>query len=472
MHFHSAMINSLLPILVAAAPSSAGPQTPSAAAPATVAAVTVPRVPAGHPRVYVRASDLPAIKAKLSRDEFKAAWSQVQAATSHPDYGPFASAFVYLVTGDKAAGRRAIENGLTALAKSDEGRTVSQPMHWAACVYDWCYDLLTDTEKQSFIKEFQRLAASHGPYYPARLDTHAVVGHDTEGWLLTGQLPIGVAIYDESPVMYDAAARLFARKFVPVRNFYYPAHAHHQGDSYSSRMVHDLLASWLFRRMGAGDVLSREQRYVPYETIYNLRPDGRQFRHGDTYDEGGRAATRLLIQMLAAAYYDDPYMLWMADSADLFNRPTPLERIFELLFRRPSAPQRPIGELPLTKFFGPPIGTMIARTGWERGLDSRAAVVRMHIGGNFFGNHQRKDWGNFQVYYRGPLAISSGIYEGAQSGYNSDHWRDYYHQTVAHNSLLIFDPTEKWSTTANPPRTTAASAGPSVGPTIPSIWRR
>ena len=52
------------------------------------------------------------------------------------------------------------------------------------------------------------------------------------------------------------AACFFFERFVPVRNFYYPGHAHHQGDSYTSRFLHDQLASWLFRRMGAGDVLT------------------------------------------------------------------------------------------------------------------------------------------------------------------------------------------------------------------------
>lgn len=414
---------------------------PGLAAPA-LAAEPVPKVPAGHPRVYIRPSDLALLRTKIGRDEFKPAWAAVQAAAKHAQWGPFCSAFMYLVAGDKTTGRNAIEGGLKILAATDDGRVPTSPMHWAACVYDWCYDLLSASEKQQFIGHFQRLAASHEPFYPARSDSHAVVGHGAEGWLLSGQLPIGVAIYDESPLMYDAAARFFFDKFVPVRNFHYASHAHHQGDSYNARFLHDLFASWLFRRMGAGDVFSRQQQFVPYETIYNLRPDGRQFRRGDTYDESGKAAARRSIQLLTAAYYDDPVLMAMADSP-FFLKPTPFERVFELLFRPVAAAQQPIATLPLTKYFGSPIGTLVARTGWSVGPESRDAVVRMHIGERFFGNHQRKDFGNFQIFYRGPLAISSGNYEGSDGGYNSDHWRDYHHQTISHNGLLIFDPAEK-----------------------------
>jgi hypothetical protein len=77
------------------------------------------------------------------------------------------------------------------------------------------------------------------------------------------------------------------------------------------------------------------------------------------------------------------------------------------------------------------------------GIESKDAIAYMHIGEYFFGNHQRKDFGTFQLYYRGALAISSGLYEGDQGAYGSEHWLHYYHQTLSHNGLLIFDPSEK-----------------------------
>jgi len=81
---------------------------------------------------------------------------------------------------------------------------------------------------------------------------------------------------------------------------------------------------------------------------------------------------------------------------------------------------------------------MVARTGWRLGADSPDAVIAMRIGQYFFGNHQRKDFGTFQIYYRGALAISSGLYRG----YETDHFNHYYHETLSHNGLLIFDPDE------------------------------
>jgi hypothetical protein len=386
--------------------------------------------------VYVRASDLSAIRQNFDLPGFSQAASRIQS-----DQSPLCNAFRYLLDGNAAHARAAVDSALVNLRACTDARTPFNPMQVAACVYDWCYDRLTLAEKNEFIAEFQRVAGLHSPYYPAR-SANAVVGHDTEAWLLSDQLPAGVAIYDESKTMYDSAAALFFDKFVEVRDFFFPAHMHHQGDSYiATRFQHDQLASWLFRRMGAGNVLSIEQQYVPYQIVYHLRPDGCQIKSGDTYDDIGKSSAKRRIALHTGCYYGDPWLMTMAD-APYFWSFSAMDRVLEFLFRAAGAEKRPLNELPPTKYFPAPMGEMVARTGWTMGIDSRDAVVHMRIGEYFFGNHQRKDFGTFQVYFRGALAVASGVYEGVNSGYGTDHWTNYYHQTVAHNGLLIYDPAE------------------------------
>lgn len=404
--------------------------------------MSIPKVPQGHPRVYVRPEDLPTIRAKVANPEFAADWKVIlkHADSDGPGQmsgGPLCNAFIYLLQGDKVRGRKAIDDTLTVLAACDDSRVFHQPLHWGACVYDWCYDLLTPEEKQVFIREFKRIAGLGQSHYPPTANCQSVVGHFTECWLLTGMLPCGVATYDETPEMYDLAAKAFFERFVPVRNYYYPSHAHHQGDHYATRIIYDLGASWLFRRMGAGDVLSRDQQFIPYHSLYNIHADRRQFMRGDGVGDvhSGRRET---IVMLDGSYYADPYVLGLADG-NLFARElSPFHEVFKLLCRPAGVAIRPFEELPLTKYFGPPINDMVARTGWSMDVTSNDAVVLMRLGGTFFGNHQFRDAGTFQVYYRGNLAISTGVY----GSYGNDHWKAYYHQTLAHNGLLIFDPDE------------------------------
>ncbi|MGB9597708.1 MAG: heparinase II/III domain-containing protein, partial [Candidatus Poribacteria bacterium] len=159
---------------------------------------------------------------------------------------------------------------------------------------------------------------------------------------------------------------------------------------------------------------------------------------GDTFNESGNDPRKRLLALMTASYYNDPYLMTMAES-DFFNNYGDFDCIFEILFKEPNAEKRPINELPLTKYFPSPMGEMIARTGWNMGIDSNDAIVQMRIGEYFFGNHQCKDFGIFQIYYRGALAISSGVYDV----YGNEHWKNYLHQTISKNGLLIFDPDEK-----------------------------
>ena len=134
------------------------------------AGMEIPKVPPGHPRVYVRPSDLPSIREKIENPEFSKAWESVKES----DY-MLCKAFVYMVAGDAEAGRQAIGEWMEDYDKRKDnpdqvGRVFFNLMHTGACIYDWCYDLLTEEEKAEFIKRFEEAASSHGPGYPANPD--------------------------------------------------------------------------------------------------------------------------------------------------------------------------------------------------------------------------------------------------------------------------------------------------------------
>ncbi len=64
---------------------------------------------------------------------------------------------------------------------------------------------------------------------------------------------------------------------------------------------------------------------------------------------------------------------------------------------------------------------MVARTGWGAEISSKTAMAEMKINVYNFANHQHLDAGSFQVYYKGPLTVNSGVYQGTTGGYGSDH---------------------------------------------------
>jgi len=83
-------------------------------------------------------------------------------------------------------------------------------------------------------------------------------------------------------------------------------------------------------------------------------------------------------------------------------------------------------------------------------------VCMMKINEHFWGSHQHYDVGSFQLYYKGMLALDSGIYESlpyidengksvAASAYGSEHDSYYHKATIAHNCLIVEDPAEPFS---------------------------
>ncbi|MDO8543882.1 MAG: heparinase II/III family protein [Opitutaceae bacterium] len=358
-------------------------------------------------------------------------------------------ALQYLAWPDSKRGRAIIEETLGLLQKSelpdrnDACRVTGRMMVTGAIVFDWLYPLLTAAEKKAFTAEFVRLAKTQECGYPPTKQG-SVTGHSSEAMIMRDMISAGIAIYDEFPEMYQVAAGRFFREHVPARNWFYPGHAYHQGDSYGAhRYSWDTFPLFIFDRLGAGNVFNPEQRFVPYLWVYTTRPDGQRLRAGDTFKVStarGKPWSEFVGTLFTASYYGDGVLL----SQFLKQGGTSDDdAIFELLWRDPALKPKPIESLPLTRYFGAPFGWMVARTGW--GED--AVVAEMKINEYNFGNHQHADAGAFQIYHRGALAIDSGLYQGGSSGaYGSPHGKNYYWRTIAHNSLLVRDPAEKFTT--------------------------
>ena len=419
-----------------------------AASPGRAEAVTVPVPPPEHPRLYLRAAQAAGLEARLRDPVLRPAVQKLQAAAGKSVQMRLEwDALHYLIAKDRPAGRATVEAALSFLKgsklpdKHDACRETGRAMVTGAIVYDWLYELLTPAERQAFVRELVRLAKTQECGYPPTRGG-SVTGHASEAMIMRDMLSAGIAIYDEFPEMYEVAAGRFFREHLPARNWLYNGHAHHQGDSYGvHRFSWDLYPLWIFDRMGAGNVYNPEQRWVPYLWLYATRPDGQRLRAGDTFAHGaprGQPWSDYGASLFTASYYGDGFLL---DQYLRQGGSSGSEMLFEVLWRDTELQPKPVADLPLTRYFGSPFGWAIARTGW--GEDS--VVAEMKINEYNFANHQHLDAGAFQIYYRGALAIDSGLYSGSSGQYGSPHCRNYYGRTVAHNALLVRDPKEAFS---------------------------
>jgi heparin/heparan-sulfate lyase len=240
--------------------------------------------------------------------------------------------------------------------------------------------------------------------------------------------------------LYHLAAGRFFKEHLPARNWFYPAHNYHQGSSYFDvRFASDLFALWIFDRMGAGNVYHPSQQFVLYDILYRRRPDGQVMPSGDVNYTRKSPKYYTLPMMLASSYYKDEYLNY-----EFVKRPSIDSRslIFDFLWRDTELGTKTPGDLPLTRYSGSPYGWMIARTGW----DENSVIAEIKVNEYNFSNHQHQDAGAFQIYYKGPLAIDAGSYKGSSGGYNSPHNKNFFKRTIAHNSLLVYDPSEVFHT--------------------------
>ena len=436
--------------------------------------VNVPIPPQTHPRLYLRSSDIPALKERLKSPQVqqtldilkqlaKERTAAEEAAEPKHDFRYYyrmrgvttqaqLQALDYLTTGNRRQARRAITSMLDTLRttnftnqKGDLTRASGVMLMVGGMVYDWCYDQMKESEKQAYIKEFIRIAKTMECGYPPR-DNQPIAGHPSEWMIMRDMLSAGIAIYDEYPDMYNYVIKMLFEKYIPVRNYFYAGHNYHQGTNYMHvRFACDLYLLWILDKMGVGNVYDPAQQFVLYDIIYRRRPDGTLLPAGDDYPQPRPSLlTMPTPMMLASSYYGDGYLAHEFELNPRIDSPGNEVMnhclIHELLWRDYDLKATAPDSLPLTRFSGTPFGWMIARTGW----DANSVIAEMKINEQFVGNHQHMDGGSFQIYYKGPLAIDAGAYSGSSGGYNSENNKNYFKRTIAHNSLLVYDPDEKF----------------------------
>ena len=468
--------------------------------------------PAGHPRVYFTAADLPRLRENVQKPQNRLAWAEhmrqvgteldgVLPPSTQPSGENMDSrvlsvissyAFEYALHGDESLGRRAIaalRNYLTTVRyPAKDYNNTGQTVHTAGLVYDWCYPLLTPEDRAVLTTAMLETAARMEIGWPP-VQQGNVTGHGPEGQLFRDLLVAAIAVHDEKPEMYQLVAGRLLGRMVEPKKFMYPAHMHHQGMHYCNyRGQWEMLATWIFDRMGLPRLFGAEQQYLMYWTLYARRGDGQVLRDGDTHinnrPPGEYWTAPYRTMFLAANYFKDPYLKMEAarqrpDFAPMTPRGNQaLDCVELLIFNDPDLAPRPLDELPLSHYFPSPKGAMIARTGWEDGPRAASVVAEMEINEWYFANHQHLDAGAFQIYYRGVLANDSGYYQAGNtssdnstnngaSGYGSLHDLNYNKRSIAHNVMTVYDPAERFDTQ----RWAHLKLANDGGQRMPNLWR-
>ena len=445
-----------------------------------------PKTPvSGHPRVLFTGRDLDGIRAVLKEERSRDAAAiffrsvtgdlptgELGEATLH-EKGTYkyitdsvynyddemlkqiqALALDYQLTGNKISGYgaiRAIENFILTLdvkkLTSDPERQYGAVMYTAACVYDWCYDLMSNIDRLRIVSgvEHKIVNGNHMEMGFPPTKQYSVAGHGCEYQLMRDYLAFAIAIYDEYPGWWDFVAGRFYQEYVDARNEFYAGGMVSQGVSLYVRVrfASDLYSAWLLKA-GVGEMpyRAKDMKQVMRSIFCYELPDGNGFAMGDSHESkiDGDFMNYGLPAMMAAYLFNDEtiraqlesrpgcYTKFVDEDQDCFE----YTGVAEYLICSSSgvkAADDVHKDIDLVLYNGGWLGQIIARNSWD---DDQAAVL-MKIGVKTAGNHDHQDQGQFQIFYKGMLAGDTGVYDS----YSSQHRNNYHRQTIAHNCILV-----------------------------------
>ena len=429
-----------------------------------------------HPRVLFNSGNFAGINEELHNQRSKVASTAFRAAVKTPTDGKLPNraanfsadtlnqiqilALDYALTKNAISGYNAIcaiKNAVTTLdysGMSDSTRYYGYTMYIAACVYDWCYDLLSDADKTQIVLGVQKKICEVGMevgFPPSGQE--AVTGHGAEFGILRDYLAFAIAIYDEYPGWWSFVAGRFYSDFVPARDYFYEAGMVTQGVSLyvQTRYGADVYSAWLVKAATGTFPYNAANMKQVARTVYSHELPGTYggrfyvgFNTGDDHVPDGSFIDYTHIALISSFLFDDATIRaeleYYKNNYSSFANESPISDagVAEYLICSSNgvkaASDRHEG-MDLILYNGGWLGQIIARNSWK---NDQAAVL-MKIGCRTAGNHDHLDAGQFQIFYREMLAGDTGAY----TSYGEDHHYYYHQSTIAHNSLLIYNPSFK-----------------------------
>ena len=333
----------------------------------------------------------------------------------------------------------------------DITRQMGQTIIAAAMVYDWCFDVLTEEDKSFFIKKIMETVAQKEIGWPPT-ERIAFWGHIAEKELMFDLLGAGIAVYDEYPELYNLSAGRFFDEYIESRVMFNKTGAHPEGNAYGMGRLHcESLADFIFTRMGYPEIFGQDIGTVPLKWIYNRQPMGLWFKDADcyvyasqnrnfSYNGNDREVNAMLGNMYGNPYVVQQYLFGLA----IHDITRGDESIMTLLVAKPGQQAKFSDDLPLAYATSYPLTSITARTGWQHGINSPAAMVYMNANEKTVEGHNQAERATFQLYYKGNLALSGGTYSGMSGGWGSSHHFNYNCRTISKNGMLVHDPDEKF----------------------------
>ncbi len=409
-------------------------------------------IASGHPRLYLTPDKLTALKARAVAGNSR--WTQLQADADAAEGGMHAKALVSQVTGQATYCDQAIVAALELIGDAEYPTKAGD----LALVYDWCYTQLGADQRTTFNDYFTTWGDNSsktedypgwGNYWPRHGYSYALVGLATYGdnphaeeWLdeyrhkrfrdnellLLNRIADGGA-WPEGMV-YDWIANPPRVKAIEAWGTATGENLFVSTPWFQERLGYILLHRW------PGLAEQYGYSYHPYPSI------------GDSDRNRGSLTNyeRIMALILIERFADAPLARQL--QAVLAAPPTNNSLRFlyheEFLWFNPDQPTTPPSQL---SHYAAGTGTLFLRSGWPDGAadtDTSATHITFQSGDHFT-YHQHFDQNSFTFFKGDDLIVDSGMYSGEGL---SNHDINYYVRTIAHNTLVVFNPSEDFAAAA------------------------
>jgi len=341
----------------------------------------------------------------------------------------------------------------------DSHELVTEGSRWVqamALAHDWLYSRWSPDERAR-IEQWLGAELTHW------VDTNRIVRASPSAFRndaargVSGLLLAALTLYDV-PEQNGIAQRALAY-LQPFYNAIIAAHAYAgagggmaEGTFYGNftAFAQTLTAEALYTAAGVQDGYTRTPFYAArlrYAThaswpgfltnqfgynVHQLAPVFGDARRGPTGSSLYHRATVLLLGKRFPGTSAAREAYWAVNRAET-SKPYAREwSLYDVLFWSPEVqPAQPTA----LAYREPTLGQVFARSDW-----SDDATWMSFNAGPHLDTHQHYDAGSLTIFRRVDLAVDSGTFDN----FGTAHWFNYYARTVAHNTITVQDPTERW----------------------------
>jgi len=417
-------------------------------------------IPKGHPRIFIRSeADLDAVRARIkSSPEVAEAYAALRDWAYSGDFTTGGWQPTLQLQARTVVYR--LENRdpklLEPILKQADWLCANDLDEWSwawiarslAFVYDWCYDDLTPEQREKYARRaVQCTKTVYGLWEQPPTNNQVYI---KQGMVIYP----GLAFYGDG--IDDAAAeQMVLDNLEMLFDLFIPAHnVLNAGDggwqesmSYHSMFTFEfahLIEAW---QSASGENVWKDFPGLDGDAQYCLycrQPfDNRNINVADGHGSAVDRYISYYIPLLVGRRHDGVARYWadwirersrQTDNAGKTTLASPHMWWPYVLWYDPTVPTVKPETLPLARIFRG-IGYVVSLSGWEKD-----AVFSMFICAPWWcGGHQHLDANSFIICRYAPLATDSGVraYDVTRG--------NYYARTIAHNTVTVYDPNEKFT---------------------------